>query len=189
MEVKEVQSKFKPRLVQFNQEGYDQQCKIAQQKLELLEKGKQLALEHIKEVKLKEFANDMVSYLQQEIIKANAEMKKLKLSDDKILYLLDKEKALKNLEAIQIQFESINLSMNWRNDEPNIKVSKEDYSKFTKSEEQNEKLQAFLDVIIALENLTQYVKVYKGDVANVTSQAIRGDFRTNKLTINPRFFE
>lgn len=83
MEVKEVQSKFKPRLVQFNQEGYNSQCKIAQQKLELLEQGKQLALE----------------------------------------------------------------------------------------------------------NLTQYVKVYKGDVANVTSQAIIGDFRSNTLKVNPRFFD
>lgn len=185
---KEAVQKFQPMLIQFNEEAYDIECKQANDKLELLEKGRQLALEHIEEINLKKFASHMVDYLRSEIVKSNSEMSKLGLSDNKIVYLLDKQKALVELEEIQIQYDSINAELSWRKDEPSIKVEKDKFSKWTTSSEQNVKLTAINNFIKASENMEKHFRVMKGLIPQLTSNAITVDFRKQKLKPNTILF-
>jgi len=185
---KEAVQEFKPMLISFNEGEYNSECRLAEQKLELLEQCKRLAIEHIKEINLKQFAGDIVTYVKAEIIKANSEMKKLGLSDNKILYLLDKENALKKLEALQIQYESINAELSWRKDEPSIKVEKDKHSKWTKSPEQNKKLTAIKNFIKATENMDKEFRILKGLIPQLTSNAITIDFRKQKLQPNTILF-
>lgn len=185
---KEAVQEFKPMLISFNEEAYNSECRIAEQKLELLEQSKRLALEHVKEINLKQFANDIVTYVKAEIIKANAEMIKLGLSENKVLYLLDKEDALKKLEALQIQYESINAELSWRKDEPSIKVEKDKFSKWTKTSEQNVKLTAINNFIKASENMEKHFRIMKGLIPQLTSNAITVDFRAQALKPNTILF-
>ena len=185
---KEAVQEFKPLLISFNEEAYKSECRIAEQKLELLEQSKRLALEHIKEVKLKQFAGDMVTYLKEEIIKVNSEMIKLGLSENKVLYLLDKEEPLKKLEALQIQYESISAELSWRKDEPSIRVEKEKFSKWTKSEEQNIKLTAIKNLIASAEQFEKHFRLAKGLIPQMTNQAVTLDFRKQKLQPNTILF-
>jgi hypothetical protein len=115
-------------------------------------------------------------------------MVKLGLSENKVLYLLDKEDALKKLEALQIQYESINAEVSWRKDEPSIKVEKDKHSKWTKSPEQNIKLTAIKNLIASAEQFEKHFRLAKGLIPQMTNQAVTLDFRKQKLMPNTILF-
>jgi len=73
-------------------------------------------------------------------------------------------------------------------DSPYTKVDKEQFIQYTKSEEENERLQAIQNLLASIEDLQQYYHVYKGDLQRVTSNAVRWDMRTSQWNINPQYF-
>ena len=70
-----------------------------------------------------------------------------------------------------------------------LRVDKEQFIQYTKSEEENERLQAIQNLLASIEDLQQYYHVYKGDLQRVTSNAVRWDMRTSQWIINPQYFK
>lgn len=186
MEKKKIE--FEPMLISFNEEAYKIQCDLASKKLEILEDARQLCLKHIDKVNLKELASDMVSYLRNEIVNNNPDMVKLNLTPNKILYLLDKQDILIELEQLQVEYEQIALDVTWIKDVPSIKVDKEPYSKWTKDEEQNTKLIAINNFIAATKDLDKHTRILKGLIPQLTNQNIQIDFRKQLLKVNSSIF-
>ena len=110
------------------------------------------------------------------------------MSPDKVLSLLDID--LNKLYNIQVEFEeNKNQLLFDKEGSPYTRVDKEQFIQYTKSEEENERLQAIKNLISSVEDLQQYYHVYKGDLQRVTSNAVRWDMRTNQWVINPQYFK
>lgn len=179
---------FKPKLIAFDEQGYNNELQRAESKLNLIKQARAEALKHISEISdLEAFCKDIITYTKQVIISEATHLKKLNLSLEKVLYLL--EINLDKLESIQLEYEANTSSIIFDDDgNPKADISKEPYCKWTKNQTENEKLIALQNVIISLEDLKKHCKVYYGNVSAVTSNAIVGDLRTNSLKINSYLF-
>ena len=178
--------KFTPKLVYFDKVSYDKECKVAESKLNLLEDARQNALKIVKNVELFEFEKDFISYVEKQAIKEATHLHKLKLSDDKLIYLLELDTS--DLKDLQIQYEQIAINVNWIDKTPSITVDKEKYSRWTKSEFDNEKLQAIQDFIQSVKEIRKYSRITIGNLPQVTSNLVKANFREMKLEVNHTLF-
>ena len=64
-------------------------------------------------------------------------------------------------------------------------MDKNQFISWTKNEEENKRLEAFQYLILSVEEIQKYTHVYKGEIATLTSNAVRFDLRLNKWIINP----
>ena len=69
-----------------------------------------------------------------------------------------------------------------------LELIKSHSSNTPRSEEENERLEAFKYLIVSLEEIEKHTHVYKGEVARLTSNAVTFDLRLNKWRINSMYF-
>ena len=180
--------KFKKKVITISNEGLKQAENVAEAKITLLQKAIDEAKKHFTVDDLKAFSEDFISYTTKKIIDKNKSLKSLNLSPDKVLSLLDID--LNKLYNIQVEFEENKTQLLFdKEGSPYTRVDKEQFIQYTKSEEENERLQAIKNLISSVEDLQQYYHVYKGDLQRVTSNAVRWDMRTNQWVINPQYFK
>ncbi|MDA8591698.1 hypothetical protein N9L09_01895 [Flavobacteriaceae bacterium] len=178
---------FKKKVISIDNEGLSRAEAIAQDKISLLEKAISEATKHITVSDLKAFSKDFMSYTTKCIVNKNKSLKDLKLSNEKVLNLLDID--LNPLYEIQVQFEENTTPLHFdENGKPYTRVEKEPFIQYTKNEEENKRLEAFQYLIVSLEEIEKYTHVYKGEVARLTSNAVAYDLRLNKWRINPTYF-
>ena len=179
---------FKKKVISTNNEGLKQAEKLAEAKITLLQTAIDEAKKHVTIDDLKAFSEDFISYTTKKIIDKNKSLKSLNLSPDKVLSLLDVD--LNKLYNIQVEFEENKTKVYFdKEGSPFTRVDKEQFIKYTKSEEENERLQAIQNLLASIDDLQQYYHVYKGDLQRVTSNAVRWDMRTSQWNINPQYFK
>ena len=179
---------FKKKVISTNNEGLKQAEKLAEAKITLLQTAIDEAKKHVTIDDLKAFSEDFISYTTKKIIDKNKSLKSLSLSPDKVLSLLDID--LNKLYNIQVEFEENKTQLLFdKEGSPFTRVDKEQFIKYTKSEEENERLQAIQNLLASIDDLQQYYHVYKGDLQRVTSNAVRYNMRTSQWDINPQYFK
>ena len=179
---------FKKKVITINNEGLKQAENVAEAKITLLQSAIDEAKKHVTVDDLKAFSEDFIFYTTKKIIDKNKSLKSLNLSPDKVLSLLDVD--LNKLYNIQVEFEENKTQLLFdKEGSPFTRVDKEQFIKYTKSEEENERLQAIQNLLASIEDLQQYYHVYKGDLQRVTSNAFRWDMRTSQWNINPQYFK
>ena len=179
---------FKKKVISTNNEGLKQAEKVAEAKITLLQAAIDEAKKHVTIDDLKAFSEDFISYTTKKIIDKNKSLKSLNLSPDKILNLLEID--LNKLYNIQVEFEENKTKVYFdKEGSPFTRVDKEQFIQYTKSEEENERLQAIQNLLKSIEDLQQYYHVYKGDLQRVTSNAVRWDMRTSQWDINSQYFK
>ena len=175
---------FKKKVISIDNEGLSRSEAIAEEKITLLQSAMNEAEKHIHIDDFKAFSKDFIAYTTKKIIDKNKGLKDLNLSNDKVLNLL--EINLNGLYELQVQFEENNTKLYFDKDgSPYTKVDKEPFIQYTKNEEENKRLEAFQYLIVSLEEIEKHTHVYKGEVATLTSNAVRFDLRLNKWIINP----
>ena len=180
--------KFKKKVITISNEGLKQAEKVAEAKITLLQAAIDEAKKHVTVDDLKAFSEDFIAYTTKKIIDKNKSLKSLNLSPDKVLSLLDID--LNKLYNIQVEFEENKTQLLFdKEGSPFTRVDKEQFIKYTKSEEENERLQAIQNLLASIDDLQQYYHVYKGDLQRVTSNAVRWDMRTSQWVINPQYFK
>jgi hypothetical protein len=178
---------FKKKVITTNNEGLKQAEKVAEAKITLLQAAIDEAKKHVNIDDLKAFSEDFISYTTKKIIDKNKSLKELNLSPDKVLSLLDVD--LNKLYNIQVEFEENKTQLLFdKEGSPYTRVDKEQFIQYTKSEQENERLQAIQNLLASIDDLQQYYHVYKGDLQRVTSNAVRFDLRLNKWIINTENF-
>ena len=179
---------FKKKVITINNEGLKQAENVAEAKITLLQSAIDEAKKHVTVDDLKAFSEDFIFYTTKKIIDKNKSLKELNLSPDKVLSLLDID--LNKLYNIQVEFEENKTQLLFdKEGSPFTRVDKEQFIKYTKSEEENERLQAIQNLLASIDDLQQYYHVYKGDLQRVTSNAFRWDMRTSQWNINPQYFK
>ena len=179
---------FKKKVISIDNEGLKQAENVAEAKITLLQKAIDEAKKHVTVDDLKAFSEDFIFYTTKKIIDKNKSLKELNLSPDKVLSLLDID--LNKLYNIQVEFEENKTKVYFdKEGSPFTRVDKEQFIKYTKSEEENERLKAIQNLIASIDDLQQYYHVYKGDLQRVTSNAVRWDMRTSQWVINPQYFK
>ena len=179
---------FKKKVITINNEGLKQAENVAEAKITLLQSAIDEAKKHVTVDDLKAFSEDFIFYTTKKIIDKNKSLKELNLSPDKVLSLLDID--LNKLYNIQVEFEENKTQLLFdKEGSPFTRVDKEQFIQYTKSEEENERLQAIQNLLASIDDLQQYYHVYKGDLQRVTSNAFRWDMRTSQWNINPQYFK
>ena len=175
---------FKKKVITINNEGLKQAEKVAEAKITLLQSAIDEAKKHVTIDDLKAFSEDFISYTTNKIIDKNKSLKDLNLTSDKVLSLLEID--LNKLYNIQVEFEENKTQLLFdKEGSPFTRVDKEQFISWTKNEEENKRLEAFQYLIVSLEEIQKYTHVYKGEIATLTSNAVRFDLRLNKWIINP----
>ena len=179
---------FKKKVITINNEGLKQAENVAEAKITLLQSAIDEAKKHVTVDDLKAFSEDFIFYTTKKIIDKNKSLKELNLSPDKVLSLLDID--LNKLYNIQVEFEENKTQLLFdKEGSPFTRVDKEQFIQYTKSEQENERLQAIQNLLASIDDLQQYYHVYKGDLQRVTSNAFRWDMRTSQWNINPQYFK
>ena len=179
--------KFKKKVITISNEGLKQAEKLAEAKITLLQAAIDEAKKHVTVDDLKAFSEGFISYTTKKVIDKNKSLKSLNLSPNKILNLLEID--LNKLYNIQVEFEENKTKVYFdKEGSPFTRVDKNQFIKYTKSEEENERLDVFQSFISSLEEMSKHTHIYKGSVAQMTSNALRFDLRLNKWRINPIYF-
>ena len=178
---------FKKRVINIHREAIQQAEKIAEDKINILNTAIAEAGKHIEVTYLKKFSEDFITYTTEKILSDNKRLKDLNLSSEKVLNLLDID--LKNLYELQLLFEENQTKILFDKDgKPFYKIDKNDFTRFTKNEEENEKIEAIQTLIDAFEGMEKHIHIYKGGIAPLTSNLLRYDLRMNDWVINEMFF-
>lgn len=179
---------FKKRVIHESKEAIRQAEAQAQDKINILKSAIAEAKNHIEITYLKAFCDDFIGYTTEKILAKNKGLKDLNLTTDKVLNLLDID--LKNLYDLQVLFEENQTKIYFdKNGKPFTKIDKNLYTRYTKNDEENEKVKAIQTLINALEGMEKFVHIYKGKVQPMTSNIMRYCMRENDWIINQEYFK
>ena len=179
---------FKKRVIHQDKEAIRQAEAQAQDKINILKSAIAEAENHIEITYLKAFCDDFIGYTTQKILDKNKGLKDLNLTSDKVLNLLDID--LKNLYEYQVLFEENQTKILFdKNGKPFTKIDKNLYTRYTKNDEENEKIKAIRTLIDAFDGMEKYVHIYKGQVQPITSNIVRYCMRENDWIINQEYFK
>ena len=179
---------FKKRVIHESKEAIRQAEALAQDKINILKSAVAQAENHIEITYLKAFCDDFIGYTTQKILDKNKGLKDLNLTTDKVLNLLDID--LKHLYDLKVLFEENQTKILFdKNGKPFTKIDKNLYTRYTKNDEENEKVKAIQTLINALEGMEKFVHIYKGQVQPMTSNIMRYCMRENDWIINQEYFK
>ena len=159
----------------------------AKYKTDLLKEGHEEASRWCIVDDLKAFSDDFVAYTIKHILENNDALKGLRISQHKLLDLLEVD--LSRLESLQNQYEQ-NIAQVFWDDEglPYTKVNKTDYVFYTKNQKENRNLETIHNFIDALDNLEDLVSIQKARFMQMTQGLLYVDVATAELKINHRLF-
>jgi hypothetical protein len=176
--------KFVPMKIYFDYNSFELAERQAEEKINILEKAYNWCREHIDISKLDkhEFVKDIVVEFINQLEIQKSGIVNTKLSTDKLMFLLDIN--IVELKELKNKFERIKGIVNIVNSEWRIEVFKDNYTRYTKNQEENDKLICGNNLIKALEMVGKYKKVYPHNISMGTSQFVQFDMRQNKYEVN-----
>ena len=175
---------FVPMKVYFDRIEYQKAQKDCEAKLNVinnaLEWSKQFI--NIESIDKKKFLIDMVEEFNRILADENKDKFNIELKIDKLHYLLDVK--ILELQNIQQEYEHFQAKV-YVDDEVFISgVSEEDYTRYTKDHEENQRLIIANNFIDAIEKVQRYNQTYPVDLSRGTSEFVKYDFRENKFVAN-----
>lgn len=183
-----MSTKFKPQLVSFNKEAFEIKEQLINDKLSLLDKAsvwinKTIPLQN--KLNLKRLHLNMVECFKDVVAITYKDVNQLDLSPMKLIEVKDIKIA--ELKAIQREYDSIELEVQFKDNTPVIKLDRKEFELWTTSEKQNQILMAGKDVISAIENIEDVVKIYPFDIMRGTSHFIQYDIRSKKFEVSKQY--
>ncbi len=185
-------TEFKPILLQFNKLQYNRACKEAEEKLLALDKMLVWCANNGTYIKTKDlmssFLENPLTTFKQEWYRINSKKIELKVNADKLLELCEID--IRELEVLREGYRKYDAKIDIANDKKTklfkyvSKVSKEDYSVYTKSADENDKVKKLKKFIDSLKQVQEFTKVYPANIQTGLNNAIRYDISDNEYIIN-----
>jgi len=182
---------FKPILLQFNKLQYNRACKEAEEKLLALDKMLVWCANNGTYIKTKDlmssFLENPLTTFKQEWYRINSKKIELKVNADKLLELCEVD--IRELEVLREGYRKYDAKIDIANDKKTklfkyvSKVSKEDYSVYTKSADENDKVKKLKKFIDSLKQVQEFTKVYPANIQTGLNNAIRYDISENEFVI------
>ena len=178
---------FKPIMISFDKEGYENMQLKAKQKLEILDEASvwisnTLSIED--KIDMKKLHFNMLEYFKDAILVMFSEQNTLGLSADKLIEA--KEFKVNELIEIQKRYEVNDMKVAFSNKHlPSCKVERKMFEKYTKSERQNKKLIAGNRLITALNELEKITPIAKMFCQRLTNGYVLFDMSSNNYFVNP----
>ena len=145
---------------------------------------------HVQEadISIKAFNDDMVMEFQKAFMKRNAKVIKLDVSFEKLLNLLDVNlDALKEFQYTHHDNPQVAKVMQ-PDDKLKVKIDMEDFTTYTKNQYENDMLEAAGDLMLALDKVNHFSKVYPLTITQGISNFLLFDMKQNKYRINRSLF-
>jgi hypothetical protein len=181
--------KYKPMLIHFDDDGYNQAVKKAEEKINIFHQALILARKDVVVDNLEDFSRSFTSYYKKAYYQSNKEKIQLDISVDKLLYLMEVD--LTRLERLERNFNLNTAPIDFINQLPDDeevlpihRVDKKDYELYTTSSEQNEILRAGRNLIDAIQTASNYATIYPFNIGQATGNLIRYDIRKAKYFVN-----
>lgn len=174
--------KYKPMLVYFDEEGFQDAQRKADDKLELFDKALKWCGQYIKVDAPESFIESFTEYFKDQFFQKNIGKIQLDISVERLLYLMEIEIA--PLQDIELQFKENATPLFIRDGKPVCAVDKDRFKRFTKSAEENKMLKAGNNFIDALNEIKEYTHIYPMTISQGTSGMLRFDMRRNKLLVD-----
>lgn len=181
--------KYKPMLIHFDEDGYNQEVKKAEEKINIFHQALILARKDVVVDDLEDFSRSFTAYFKKAYYESNKEKIQLDISIDKLLYLMEVD--LTRLERLERNFNSntapIDFIVQLPDDEevlPIHRVDRKDYELYTTSSEQNEILRAGRNLIDAIQTASKYATIYPYNMGQATGNLIRYDMRKAQYFVN-----
>ena len=176
--------KYKPMLIDVDNDGYNYALKRAKEKVHLYNKALAWCQQHIDVTDCEGFSASFSHYFKQEYHLLNKDKIKLDIRIEKILDLMDI--SLFELERIEADYRSNDSPLQFNNGVPLPDIKIRDYEIYTKSSEENERLRDARKFIEALKRLSHHTKIYPLNIQGATSNLVRYDLRSNEYSVNLR---
>lgn len=178
--------KFVPMIVYTDERAYKNAQKEAEEKINVLKDALEWCGQHINTDNIirQSFLEDMSKEFERLFVKKNKSIVNKVLSYDKLLFLLDVN--TDRLLELQNKFNSYvknKVTVTEDNTDFKCQVDSKDFTKYTKSQEENERLIVVNNLINALSLVERYAKVYPLTIQQATSQFVRYDITTNKYRL------
>jgi len=145
---------------------------------------------HVQEadISIKAFNDDMVMEFQKAFMKRNAKVIKLDVSFEKLLNLLDVNlDALKEFQYTHHDNPQV-AKVIQPDDKLKVKIDMEDFTTYTKNQYENDMLEAAGDLMLALDKVNHFSKVYPLTITQGISNFLLFDMKQNKYRINRSLF-
>ena len=145
---------------------------------------------HVQEadISIKAFNGDMVMEFQKAFMKRNAKVIKLDVSFEKLLNLLDVTlDALKEFQYTHHDNPQV-AKVVQPDDRLKVKIDMEDFTVYTKNQYENDMLEAAGDLMLALDKVNHFSKVYPLTITQGISNFLLFDMKQNKYRINRSLF-
>jgi|TARA_R100000734_G_C3285549_1_gene78339 hypothetical protein len=159
--------------------SYNKAVKSAEDKIGIVKQGLEWCNKHIDIglVDRKKFVADMVAEFNRQLVEQKGDIVKQAIAVEKLHFLLDIH--ITELLAIRERFDRIDVNIYVEDNDFICGVSLEDYTLYTKNEEENQRLIICNNLIDAIDKVEKYNKCYAGDICRGTSGFLKFDFRKN----------
>lgn len=176
--------KYKPMLIDVDNDGYNYALKRAKEKVHLYNKALAWCQQYIDVTDCEGFSASFSHYFKQEYHMLNKDKIRLDIRIEKILDLMDI--SLFELERMEADYRGNDSPLQFNNGVPVPDINIRDYEIYTKSSEENERLRDARKFIEALQKLSQHTIVYPLNIMRGTSNVIRYDGIKDEYSVNIR---
>ena len=191
MKTKEVENTFEPIKLDVDIVGYNLASKQAEDLLTNFKNALSWVYDnHVKEgdISIPAFNDDMVTEYRKAFMKRNAKVIKLDVSFEKLINLLDVDiDALKEFQYTHHDNPQV-AKVIQPDDTLKVKIDMEDFTIYTKSQYENDMLEAGDDLMVALDKVRFFAKVYPLTITQGISNFLLFDMKQNKYRINRTLF-
>ena len=182
-------SKYRPVLVYFDAEGYQNAEKSSKEKeslfseaLEWMSANSMNLIPPLSDNDLIEIHNSMTGFFTDFIYGTNKDKIMLDISKEKLLGLLDID--ISKLAYIEGNYIGYEIEPQFNRGSITFPIDRKPFERYTKSAEENRKLRHYKAFIEALEDLSEHCHVYPFEIQKGTSGLVRFDRRLNKYFPN-----
>ena len=162
-----------------DESSYNKAVQVAEDKIGIVKQDLEWCAKHIEtdSIDRKKFLADMVAEFNRQVAEQKGDIVKQKLAVEKLHFLLDIH--ITELVAIQNQYERLDANIYVENDDFVCGVSLEEFTRYTSTEEENQRLIIANNFIDAIDKVQKYTQTYPIDLSRGTSQFVKFDFRKN----------
>lgn len=187
----EVTSTFEPIKLDVDIVAYNLASKQAQDLLTNFNNALSWVYDnHVKEgdISIEAFNDDMVTEYRKAFMKRNSKVIKLDVSFEKLINLLDVDiDVLKEFQYTHHDNPQV-AKVIQPDDTLKVKIDMEDFTVYTKSQLENDMLEAGDDLMLALDKVKFFAKVYPLTITQGISNFLLFDMKQNKMRINRTLF-
>ena len=180
-----TKKKFTPMKVYTDKQAYKQAQDKAETKINILNDALNWCKQHIdtNEIDRAIFKEDFMAEFERLFIKRNKGIVNKELSVDKLMFLLDVDASpLVEFQNEYNRYDSI-IEVTEDGIDYTCKIDAKDFTHYTKNVEENKKVISGNNLILALELIGKYTKVYPVTIQQGVSGFLHYDMRDNKYRV------